>query len=443
VGDQCLVRLHQLAHLDAVPHVVRPLARDIRTWVMLTLPLSHSHASIDPAVRAARNLPEDLIRLCVGIEDPADLIDDLEAALLEAGAVRTVDEASSALRGERLSLERTGAVRGDGLVRELEGLGLKSEEGRSDQPKVETIMTSAPGKVILFGEHAVVHGVVRSTFCSPHAAFVWSLAQDVGADPFLRSLPTDRDRGRDRLAVLLPRRSSRRRTLVARPPRHGLLANVGSRLPPVGQSRAVPSPSLERAQIGAERRFRPRPRVAHVAREPVHHTGRRCGRARVEGGPVGAGVLVPVHARRERDGTPTGADLHDPGGLARLGRTRLVRRLLRLGIERSALLARRPPRTCALITVIRRGRPGTRPPRQRVGLCRRKGPARQPLGSRQHRLGARRRDRVPPRNLGPTGTEPEELERVRRDPVLDHGYQGPEGYEDARGGRRAEKARGE
>ena len=126
------------------------------------LTTSHSHASIDPAVRAARNLPEDLIRLCVGIEDPADLIDDLEAALLEAGAVRTVDEASSALRGERLSLERTGAVRGDGLVRELEGLGLTGERARSDQPKVETIMTSAPGKVILFGEHAVVHGVVRS-----------------------------------------------------------------------------------------------------------------------------------------------------------------------------------------------------------------------------------------------------------------------------------------
>ena len=436
MGDQCLVRLHQLAHLDAVPHVVRPLARDIRTWVMLTLPLSHSHASIDPAVRAARNLPEDLIRLCVGIEDPADLIDDLEAALLEAGAVRTVDEASSALRGERLSLERTGAVRGDGLVRELEGLGLRDEQARSDQPKVETIMTSAPGKVILFGEHAVVHGVVRSALSRG------SLLRDL-ALIFSSENLTDGHRGRDRLAVLLPRRSSRRRTLVARPPRHGLLANVGSRLPPVGQSRAVPSPSLERAQIGAERRFRPRPRVAHVAREPVHHTGRRCGRARVEGGPVGAGVLVPVHARRERDGTPTGADLHDPGGLARLGRTRLVRRLLRLGIERSALLARRPPRTCALITVIRRGRPGTRPPRQRVGLCRRKGPARQPLGSRQHRLGARRRDRVPPRNLGPTGTEPEELERVRRDPVLDHGYQGPEGHQDARGGRRAEKARGE
>ena len=371
MGDQCLIRLHQLAHLDAVPHVVSPLgARHPHLGhAELTFPLSHSHASIDPAVRAARNLPEDLIRLCVGIEDPADLIDDLEAALLEAGAVRTVDEASSALRGERLSLERTGAVRGDGLVRELEGLGLKSEEGRSDQPKVETIMTSAPGKVILFGEHAVVHGVVRSSLS--RGSFLRDLVLIFSSGNL-----TDGHRGRDRLAVLLPRRSSRRRTLVARPPRHGLLANVGSRLPPVGQSRAVPSPSFERPQIGTERRFRPRPRVAHFAREPVHHAGRCRGRARVEGGPVCAGVLVPVHARCERDGTPTGTDLHRQGGLARLGRTRLVRRLFRLGLERSPLLARRPPRTCALITVIQRGPPGTRPPRQRVGLCRRKGPAR-------------------------------------------------------------------
>jgi hypothetical protein len=44
----------------------------------------------------------------------------------------------------------------DGAGFEQGGFEVKSEEGRSDQPKVETIMTSAPGKVILFGEHAVV-----------------------------------------------------------------------------------------------------------------------------------------------------------------------------------------------------------------------------------------------------------------------------------------------
>lgn len=40
-----------------------------------------SHASIDPATRAERALPEDLIRLCVGIEDVNDLIQDLESAV--------------------------------------------------------------------------------------------------------------------------------------------------------------------------------------------------------------------------------------------------------------------------------------------------------------------------------------------------------------------------
>ncbi|GAA6017631.1 hypothetical protein JCM8202_000357 [Rhodotorula sphaerocarpa] len=135
---------------------------------LISMPCLMSHASIDPAVRAARNLPEDLIRLCVGIEDPADLIDDLEAALLEAGAVRTVDEASSIARGERLNLERVGVAGAGGagaveglLNRGLSALGLKESEGKREvsKPKVETVMTSAPGKVILFGEHAVVHGV--------------------------------------------------------------------------------------------------------------------------------------------------------------------------------------------------------------------------------------------------------------------------------------------
>jgi len=40
-----------------------------------------SHASIDAKTRAERNLAEDLIRLCVGIEDCDDLIDDLQTAV--------------------------------------------------------------------------------------------------------------------------------------------------------------------------------------------------------------------------------------------------------------------------------------------------------------------------------------------------------------------------
>ncbi|GAA5833527.1 hypothetical protein JCM3766R1_002566 [Sporobolomyces carnicolor] len=118
---------------------------------LISMPCLMSHASIDPAVRAARNLPEDLIRLCVGIEDPEDLIDDLEAALLEAGAVRVVDEA-----GERAKLERVTA--GGAQFVELDNAaGIKAEA--DGEAKIKTLFTSAPGKVILFGEHAVVHGV--------------------------------------------------------------------------------------------------------------------------------------------------------------------------------------------------------------------------------------------------------------------------------------------
>jgi cysteine-S-conjugate beta-lyase len=53
----------------------------LETRVNCSLPCKMSHASIDPATRAERALPEDLIRLCVGIEDVHDLIQDLESAV--------------------------------------------------------------------------------------------------------------------------------------------------------------------------------------------------------------------------------------------------------------------------------------------------------------------------------------------------------------------------
>ncbi|KAK4704939.1 cysteine-S-conjugate beta-lyase, partial [Phenoliferia sp. Uapishka_3] len=116
---------------------------------LISMPCLMSHASIDPKIRKERNLPEDLIRLCVGIEDVDDLIDDLEAALLEAGAIRVMDEA-----GTRSSLER---VKSDS-EREEEAL-IAGLEDISVEGGVESLIVSAPGKVILFGEHAVVHGI--------------------------------------------------------------------------------------------------------------------------------------------------------------------------------------------------------------------------------------------------------------------------------------------
>ena len=48
---------------------------------LISMPCRMSHASIDVKTRQERALPEDIIRLCVGIEDADDLIDDLSRAV--------------------------------------------------------------------------------------------------------------------------------------------------------------------------------------------------------------------------------------------------------------------------------------------------------------------------------------------------------------------------
>ncbi|KAJ3062112.1 cystathionine beta-lyase [Podochytrium sp. JEL0797] len=48
---------------------------------LISMPCNMSHASIPAEVRKARQLPDDLIRLCVGIEDIEDLLEDLKAAI--------------------------------------------------------------------------------------------------------------------------------------------------------------------------------------------------------------------------------------------------------------------------------------------------------------------------------------------------------------------------
>ncbi|KAI0405011.1 Cys/Met metabolism PLP-dependent enzyme-domain-containing protein [Xylaria palmicola] len=54
---------------------------------LISMPCRMSHASIDAKTRKERQMPEDLIRLCIGIEDVHDLIDDLSRSLVQAGAV--------------------------------------------------------------------------------------------------------------------------------------------------------------------------------------------------------------------------------------------------------------------------------------------------------------------------------------------------------------------
>jgi len=49
---------------------------------LISLPCFMSHASIPAEVRAARGLPDDLVRISAGIEDVDDLIADLKQALV-------------------------------------------------------------------------------------------------------------------------------------------------------------------------------------------------------------------------------------------------------------------------------------------------------------------------------------------------------------------------
>ena len=69
------------------------------------MPCRMSHASIDPATRKERALPEDIIRLCIGIEDLDDLRDDLAQALVRAGAVRLTDDGFTALDAQEVAGE--------------------------------------------------------------------------------------------------------------------------------------------------------------------------------------------------------------------------------------------------------------------------------------------------------------------------------------------------
>lgn len=55
---------------------------------LISMPCKMSHASIDEKTRKERDFPEDLIRLCVGIENADDLIADLKIALMKSQCVK-------------------------------------------------------------------------------------------------------------------------------------------------------------------------------------------------------------------------------------------------------------------------------------------------------------------------------------------------------------------
>lgn len=85
----------------------------------------------------------------MGIEDPHDLLDDLERALLAAGAIEFDQVQNKYVR----VADPEGT---DPITRAVQKLAVGKELGYDTREW----LVSAPGKVILFGEHAVVHGVV-------------------------------------------------------------------------------------------------------------------------------------------------------------------------------------------------------------------------------------------------------------------------------------------
>ncbi|SPO05066.1 probable cystathionine beta-lyase [Cephalotrichum gorgonifer] len=72
---------------------------------LISMPCQMSHASIDAKTRSERQMPEDIIRLCVGIEDVNDLIEDLSRALVQAGAVDVTLEGLHAAGSAGVSAE--------------------------------------------------------------------------------------------------------------------------------------------------------------------------------------------------------------------------------------------------------------------------------------------------------------------------------------------------
>jgi cystathionine beta-lyase len=80
-----------LAFETGDPAVSQRIVEAARLWAisvsfgcvnsLISMPCQMSHASIDAKTRRERQMPEDIIRLCVGIEDVNDLIEDLSRAV--------------------------------------------------------------------------------------------------------------------------------------------------------------------------------------------------------------------------------------------------------------------------------------------------------------------------------------------------------------------------
>jgi O-acetylhomoserine/O-acetylserine sulfhydrylase-like pyridoxal-dependent enzyme len=55
------------------------------TKSLITHPCSTTHSSLTPEVRADMGVTENMLRISIGLEDPDDVIDDLDQALSKVG----------------------------------------------------------------------------------------------------------------------------------------------------------------------------------------------------------------------------------------------------------------------------------------------------------------------------------------------------------------------
>ena len=78
---------------------------------LISLPCYMSHASIPADVRAARGLPDDLVRISAGIEDAEDLIADLDQAMNKAMAAIGFDPSKPATWGAGVGKSQGNSVR--------------------------------------------------------------------------------------------------------------------------------------------------------------------------------------------------------------------------------------------------------------------------------------------------------------------------------------------
>ena len=62
---------------------------------LITHPVSMTHGSVPPGQREAAGITDGLVRLSVGLEDPDDLIADLEQALRAAAGAEKVLSAAN------------------------------------------------------------------------------------------------------------------------------------------------------------------------------------------------------------------------------------------------------------------------------------------------------------------------------------------------------------